>query len=213
MKAIMIKWLTAERNYTNPTANVDYVLVNDEFEFPSTDPNFNPTLPNPNEEILIKTNVVTESAPDQRVYIAVNYSVPTTTKNSQFKFINEFQTSTRYQFKSLPELIEAVKQREREANLKIRLESDFDKLSMVSNLIMAKYGSIPLTENEQKIYDRNLEVQNMAIANDQNARNLIDIATANAVEGAVQLPFAINTGWKEDGITPLNIPFNELLNV
>jgi len=210
MRAILILWLNPERNYVNPIGGVDYQILVDDFAFPSDDVNFNPTLSNPNEEILCLTTVSTESVPDMRIYSAVISNVPTLVKNSTYTFINEFQTSTHYVFKSLPGIIDAIEQRESEANLKVRLESKFDKLSMVNAPIMAKYGSATLTSNEQKIYDRTMEVQSRTIGNDENARRLIDIATANSIEGAAQQAFAINSGWFEDGITPLDIPFNEL---
>ena len=212
MYAIKILWKTTERNYDNITP-ADFQILASNLAFPSTDPNFDPTLPNPAEEFLIMTNVVKETEPDMRVYKAVINSVPTNQKNSLFKNVNEFQTSTHYIFKTLPELLASIEQREKEANLRVRLESDFDKLSMINAPIMAKYGTVTLTEVEQKIYDRTMEVQARTIANDQNARRLIEIATFNdtAPEGEHQV-FDINSGWQEDGITLLDIPFNELLN-
>jgi len=210
MRAILILWASLERNYVNPKGGVDYQILADDFAFPSDDVAFNPTLSNPNEEILCIANVQSDSVPDMRVYSAVISSAPTLVKNSTYQFINEFQTSTHYVFKSLPGIIDAIEQRESEANLKVRLESKFDKLTMVNAPIMAKYGSVTLTPIEQAIYDRTMEVQSRTIGNDENARRLIEIATANAVEGATQQAFAINSGWFEDGITPLDIPFNEL---
>jgi len=59
-----------------------------------------------------------------------------------------------------------------------------------------------------------MEVQARAIANDQNARRLLDIATFNDTAPEIEHQvFDINSGWQEDGITPLDIPFNELLSV
>lgn len=212
MKAIKILWKTTDRNYDNLTS-ADFQVLASDLGFPSTDPNFNPGLANPNEELLIMTSVIRETEPDLRVYNAEIYSVPTNVKNSTFVNVNEFQTSTHYVFKPLADLIASINQREIEANTKVRLESNFDKLIMVNSPIMAKYGTVTLTSIEQKIYDRTMEVQSRTIANDQNARRLIEIATFNdsAIETGKQV-FDINSGWQEDGITPLDIPFNELLN-
>lgn len=212
MQAIKILWKTADRNYGSLTS-ADFQILASNLAFPSTDPNFNPALANPNEELLIMTSVVNESEPDMRVYHAEIYSVPTNVKNGIFVNVNEFQTSTHYVFKSLSELIASINQREIEANTKVRLESNFDKLSMVNAPIMAKYGTVTLTTVEQAIYDRTMEVQARTISNDQNARRLIEIATFNetAAENTKQV-FDINSGWQEDGITPLDIPFNELLS-
>ena len=119
-----------------------------------------------------------------------------------------------YVFKSLPELVAAINQREDEANIKVRLESKFDKVSMVSQPIVSKYGTVTLTEIEQKIYDRVMEVQSRAITNDENARRLMTIAEFNDTHPVAEHQvFDINSGWQEDGITPLDIPFNELFNV
>lgn len=210
MKAILILWKTTERNY-GAIKPGDFQILADDITMPSADPNFNPVLPNANEEFLIKADVITESSPDIRVYRAIITSVPTDVKNSTFSNINEYQTSVHYEFKSLPDLISSIKQREQEANSKIYVESDFGKLTMVNAPIMAKYGTIALTIVEQAIYDRTMEVQARVVANDTNARRLIDVATFNdtAVESDKKV-FAINDGWQEDNITPLNIPFNEI---
>jgi len=75
---------------------------------------------------------------------------------------------------------------------------------------MAKYGTVALTATEQAIYDRTMEVQSRTIDNDTNARRLIDIATFNSTPDSEKQIFDINSGWQEDGITPLDIPFNDL---
>jgi hypothetical protein len=84
---------------------------------------------------------------------------------------------------------------------------------MVSQPIVSKYGTVTLTEIEQKIYDRVMEVQSRAITNDENARRLMTIAEFNDSHPVEEHQvFDINSGWQEDGITPLDIPFNELFN-
>jgi len=210
MNAILILWKTTERNYGSLT-DADFQIKASNFDFPSIDPNFNQALPDPNEELLIMANIVSESVPDTRVYEPIINAVPTNHKNSFYVNVNEFQTSTHYDFKSLPKLVDSIKQREKEANTKVSIESDFAKLSMVNAPIMAKYGTAALTPTEQAIYDRTMEVQSRIIDNDTNARRLIDIATFNstAIDADKQV-FDINSGWKEDGITPLDIPFNDL---
>lgn len=220
MKAIKILWNIpfSERDYAGIHGGIvggrDWQASSTSFNFPSSDPQFDPTLANPMEEMLIMTDVVTQSPPDMRVYQAKIFVTPTNVKNSTFVKVNEYQSQTRYIFKSLPELIAAINQREIEANTKVRLESNFDKLSMVNAPIMSKFGKVTLTDVEQKIYDRTMEVQARAIANDENARRLMTIAEFNDSHPVEEHQvFDINSGWQEDGITPLDIPFNELINV
>lgn len=220
MKAIKILWKVpvSERDYTGVNGGIvggrDWQASSSSFNFPSTDPNFDPTLANPMEELLIMTDIAVQSVPDLRVYRAENYVTPTNAKNATFVKVNEYQNQTRYVFKSLPELIAAINQREAEANIKVRLESNFEKVSMVSQPIVSKYGTVTLTDIEQKIYDRVMEVQSRAIANDENARRLMTIAEFNDSHPIEEHQvFDINAGWQEDGITPLDVPFNELFNV
>ena len=211
MQAIKILWKVTPRNYANPIGGVDYQILASNLSMPSADPQFDPTLANPEEELLIMATINNNSTPDMRVYRTVQNIAPTNQKNSFFVKVNEFQTTTNYVFKSLDELISSINQREIEANTKVRLESNFDKLSMVNSPIMAKFGTVTLTDVEQKIYDRTMEVQARTIANDENARRLIEVSKYNdtASEGSHQA-FDINSGWQEDGITLLDIPFNEL---
>jgi len=219
MKAIKILWKVpvSERDYAGINGGIvggrDWQVASTSFNFPSSDPNFDPTLANPMEEMLIMTDVVMQSPPEPRVYKAEMYVTPTNVKNSTFTKVNEYQTQTRYVFKSLLDLVAAINQREDEANIKVRLESKFDKVSMVSQPIVSKYGTVTLTEIEQKIYDRVMEVQARAIANDENSRRLMTIAEFNDSHPVEEHQvFDINSGWQEDGITPLDIPFNELFN-
>jgi hypothetical protein len=219
MKAIKILWTIpfSERDYAGTNGGIkggrDWNVSSSSFNFPSSNPSFDPTLENPLEEMLIMTDVALQSVPDLRVYRSESYVTPTNVKNSTFVKVNEYQNQTRYVFKSLTELVAAINQRETEANIKVRLESNFDKVSMVSQPIVSKYATVTLTEIEQKIYDRVMEVQARAIANDENARRLMTIAEFNDSHPVEEHQvFDINSGWQEDGITPLDIPFNELFN-
>ena len=61
MKAIKILWTIpfSERDYAGIKGGIvggrDWQAASTSFNFPSADPNFDPTLPNPMEEILIMT--------------------------------------------------------------------------------------------------------------------------------------------------------------
>lgn len=212
MKAILIKWTSAQRNYDNPIRGIDYNVLSSTGDFPSADPDFNPTMPNPLEEILIPITVVNNSIPDMRVFNEVVLTKPTQTKHETFRNVNTYQTSSSYEYRSAEELIDVVKQREREANMSINLIADTEKLKMFSGPVLAKYGRIPLNETEQKIYDREMEVQSCGIANDANARRLISVAENNENQANEKQLFDINEGWREteEWITKIDIPFNEL---
>jgi len=212
MQAIKILWKVTPRNYLNPIGGVDYQILASNLSMPSADPQFDPTLANPDEELLIMTTINNNSIPDMRCYTAVQNIVPTNIKNSTFVKVNEFQTTTSYVFKSLPELITAIEQREEEANSQIRLIAKFDKASMFWGSISPKVGISVLTDAEQKVATRISEVQACAVANDENVRRLIAIATNNNDAANVQQAFDINLGWheSEEWITMVDIPFNEL---
>lgn len=210
-QAIKILWKSTERNYENAVGGIDYQVLKSNYAFPSSEADFDPTLANPLEETLIMVDTTTESEPDMRSYKAVSYCNPTNVKDQFFTKVNQFQTSTHYEFKTVDELVVAIKQREQEANNRICFLADFAKLSMINSPIMTKGATGVLTAKEQEVYDRTLEVQAIAVDNDTNARRLIDIAVANAIPDAIQQAFDLNSGWKESGITPLDIPFNELM--
>lgn len=218
MKAIKILWNIpfSERDYEGINGGIvggrDWQASSTSFNFPSSDPNFDPTLANPMEEMLIMTNVESQSMPDMRSYVAEYYVTPTNIKNSIFTKVNEYQSQTRYKFKPLNELIEAIKQREMEANRDIRLLADFDKTQMFWGSIAPKVGVAPLTAPEIKVQTRINEVQACAVANDDNVRRLIAIAENNSIPENQQQVFDINSGWHEtaEWITMIDIPFNEL---
>lgn len=218
MKAIKILWNIpfSERDYEGTNGGIvggrDWNVSSSSFNFPSSDPNFDPTLENPMEELLIMTDVASQSMPDTRSFVAEYYVTPTNNKNAIFTKVNEYQSQTRYKFKPLNELIEAIKQREMEANRDIRLLSDFDKTQMFWGSIAPKVGVAPLTIPEIKVQTRINEVQACAVANDDNVRRLIAIAENNSIPENQQQVFDINSGWREtaEWITMIDIPFNEL---
>jgi len=90
MQAIKILWKNPTRNYVNPVGGADYQILASNLSMPSADPQFDPTLANPSEELLIMATINNNSTPDMRVYRTVQKIVPTNNKNSFFVKVNEF---------------------------------------------------------------------------------------------------------------------------
>ena len=214
-KKILWKIPVSERDYAGTNGGIvggrDWEWRLDA-TFPSSNPEFDPTLANPMEELLIIVDAVATSAPDMRVFQQISISSPTNIKHPIFKNVNEFQTMVTYIPKPLEEIITAIKQRELEANRDIRLIANYDKTLMFYGTIQKKIGIDTLTSNEQKVDTRINEVQACAAANDENVRRLIAIAENNAIAENEKQVFDINSGWHEtqEWITMIDIPFNEL---
>lgn len=209
---IKVRWNIPQDqiDYSNLKAT-DFQILLSNFTFPSAQSGYQQPFTFPEELLICRTeNNSTEH--DLSVFKQINVVRPTNIKDSFFTGINKYLTTIEYEFKPVDEIITSIKQRENDANIKVRNSADFEKLLMVSDGISSKIlAGQTVTENEQKIYNRVQEVRARAIDNDTNARRLIAIAQYNDGKPiSEQQAFDINSGWEEDNITKLDIPFNEL---
>lgn len=203
---ITIFWLKplAERDYNNLVENVDFIIFNPNKPCPVTDgePVIFIGVPDAeNYEWLIKSTAQRVGV-DFRLYVENQASRPTNLSDTDYPnyhmYVTEFANVRRLD----AELIAAIRQMESTANLAVQGEAEKNKIAMMSPAVLAALSqNLPLTEAQQNVYNRMIEVSNKADQNAANAASMISVVEAGGIPD-------LDSGWEYDYITPQGYPFN-----
>lgn len=203
---ILIQWLkpVAERDYNNLVEGVDFVVLNYNKPCPRSDgqPIDFTGVPNAeNLEWLIKATG-NRAGVDFRLYMENIASRPTTTTDPDYSNYHQWITEYGNVRRSNTELTAAIRQMEATANLSIQSESEKNKIAMMAPAVNAALAqNLTLTDSQQAVYNRMIEIANKADQNAANAASLIAIVDVGGIPD-------IDSGWEYDNITAQGYPFN-----
>ena len=203
---ILIEWLkpVSQRDYNNLVEGVDFIVLNYNKPCPVTDgsPIDFTGAPNAeNLEWLIKS-IGNRAGVDYRLYVENIATRPTNIPDPEYPNYHQWIIEYNNIRRTNAEIIDAIRQMEAAANLSVQTEADKNKISMIAPAVNAALAqNLPLTEGQQAVYDRMIEVANKAEMNAANAKDLISIVEAGGIPD-------IDSGWEYDNITAQGYPFN-----
>ena len=204
---ILIEWLkpVSERNYDNLVDGVDFIVLNYNKPCPNADgsPIDFTGVPNAeNLEWLIKSTG-NRAGVDYRLYMENIANHPTATADPDYPNYHQYVTEYANVRRTNAELIDAIRQMEATANLSVQTEAEKNKISMMAPAVNAALAqNLPLTDSQQAVYNRMIEIANKADQNAANAASLIAIVETGGIPD-------IDSGWEFDNITAQGYPFNE----
>ena len=187
----------------------DYAIKNPAHQCPTTDGSYPVGMPE-NWYLLGVYRGQQNPEFDNRILVENQFTRPVFEPHPEFPDYFQYRTDFSLVERTLDELISTIKQMEREANLSIQSEADKAKMEMFIPAVSAKYGVQPLTDAEQNVYTRMLELADKGAQNAANAARLISIAKNNADPTKTKQTFDVSVGWTYDAITLLGSPFDEL---
>lgn len=206
---VLIKWLVdkSQVDYANLFENRDYIVINPSKVCPVTDGSivsFSTDVADSDKlEWMLRRSTVS-SNPDFDIYYENYVQRPTSVYDDEFPNYRVFLNDIVLVRKSNDEIIAAIRQKEAEANASVIGEAGSDKLNVLYAGVVAKLlaGSslTSLSECEQNVYNRQVEVSAKVTANAANARMLITSVNNNATPN-------ISEGWEYDNISDCGTPF------
>jgi len=198
-----IKWLKplAERNYDNLVENVDFIILKNIHVCPVPDGAVILFEEPGCEWLLIKENQIPDI--DYEFYRLNQVSRPTNIKDSELTNYNIWKIEYQIIRLEVDEIIANIKQHENAANIAIECECDKTKTDMkLGGVLIALANKIPLTLEQEAVYQRNIERDNLVSMNADNARILIEqVKLGNTPD--------VTTGWHTDSITAQFHFYNE----
>ena len=203
---ILIEWLkpVTERDYANLVEGVDFIVLNHNKPCPRLDGgaiDFTGVPNAENLEWLIKSTG-NRAGVDFRLYMENLASRPTQRSDSDYPNYHQWITEFGNVRRPNSEIIASIRQMEANANLSIQSESEKNKIAMMAPAVNAALAqNLTLTDSQQAVYNRMIEIANKADQNAANAANLIDIVQDGGTPD-------IDSGWEYDNISPQGYPFN-----
>lgn len=203
---ILIEWLkpVSERDYNNLVEGVDFIILNYNKPCPRMDGaliDFTGVPNAENLEWLIKS-MGNRAGVDFRLYMENIASRPTQTADADYQNYHQYITEYGNVRRTNDELIAAIRQMEATANLSVQSESEKNKIAMMAPAVNAALAqNLHLTDSQQVVYNRMIEIANKADQNAANAKSLIDIVNAGGIPD-------IDSGWEYDNVSPQGYPFN-----
>lgn len=203
---ILIQWLkpVTERDYNNLVEDIDFRVLNHNKPCPNSDGSpidFTGVPDAENLEWLIKSTG-NRAGVDFRLYMENIASHPTAISDPDYPSYHQYVTEYGNVRRSNAEIIAAIRQMEATANLSVQTEAEKNKIAMMSPAVNAALAqNLPLTESQQAVYNRMIEIANKADRNASNAASLIAIVEAGGIPD-------LDSGWEYDNITAQGYPFN-----
>jgi len=201
---VKIKWLVATPDYTNIKQS-DFIVVKSRHKCPNYYGDPVQGLASDEEWLACKEEGYPSDFSDE-MFKLVQSTLPTNQKHPVFQNYNLYLTKYDKVIRDLPELKEVILRFENEANMSIQSESEKAKMAQLAPCVAAKYGNSPLSDAEQNVYLRMLEVNGKVMQNAANASTLIAIAVNNSDPLKEKLTFDVNSGWVYDDILPRGFP-------
>lgn len=199
-----IKWLkpVEQRDYNNLVENVDFIMINGSQICPVCDGSPILFQSDPMKEWLLIT--IGEIPNPDYTYWSINeVSKPTNTKDQILVNYNQWQINYELVERSESEIIDLIKEEERQANLLVMSECDKIKTdAALPAVYFALMTNQTLTACEQAVKERATEFANIAAINATNATNLINLVKQG-------LRPDIKSGWQYDSITKQCHYYNE----
>lgn len=203
---VLLHWLVpaSERDYNNLKATdfevLDYNRVCSRVDGMPIDFSGAPDAENM-EWLLIKEGERVN--PDYSLYVENVIARPTNTKDEELINYNLWLIEYNIVRRSNEEIITAIKEYERQANLSVQSESDKTKTDMVyPSVLMAMASNTPLTEEQLAVKNRVTEIANRATMNAANAKALIELVLTGVTPD-------IKIGWQYDNISAQTAFYND----